>query len=131
MQVEVVGLHHVTLIVRDLDRAIDFYDRLFGFSPLPRAKLPLKGAWLARGPHQIHLVVSGEEIPDTNQHFAFSVADLDRSIQTLRDAGVQVTDPVYVGAKDPDWVSTMRQASLRDPDGNLLEINDVPWAGSA
>jgi len=128
MHVEVVGLHHVTLIVRDVERSIDFYDRLFGFRPLPRANLPLPGAWLARGPHQIHLVASGEPIPDTNQHFALSVGDLDKSIQILRDAGIEVTDPVYVGAKDPNWVSTMRQASLRDPDGNVLEINDVPWA---
>jgi len=125
--VDVVGLHHVTLIVTDVERSTAFFRDLFGYRALPRPNLPLDGAWLERGPHQIHLVVSGEEVPETNQHFALSVTDLDAAVAALRAAGHEVRGPVTVGAKDPEWRSTMRQASLRDPDGNVLEINDVPW----
>lgn len=50
--------------------------------------------------------------------FIFGVEDLDATVKKLRERGAQfVTEP-----KDqPNW--GIRTAHLRDPDGNLIEIN--------
>jgi predicted enzyme related to lactoylglutathione lyase len=44
------------------------------------------------------------------------VADLDATITEIRSHGVKVSDPEQVGPG--------RQAFLRDPSGNLIELNE-------
>jgi len=115
--VETAGLHHVALNVRDLDVALGFYVGALGLRPLPRPELAVPGAWLQAGPSQVHLVVVTEPRPDRGQHFALAVADLEAVIADLEARGVAVTrlDPV-AGAG--------RQAFVRDPFGNLIELNE-------
>ncbi len=81
-----------------------------------RPDFPFDGAWLDAGPQQVHLI--DKPVPDAlGQHFAVGVADLDAAVAELRARGVQVSDPVPVGAS--------RQAFLRDPSGNSVELQEV------
>jgi len=60
-----IGLHHGSLIVQDLQRSLNFYCRIMGFThDLQRPDLGFDGVWLDVGKQQIHLLV----LPETEQH---------------------------------------------------------------
>ena len=112
----VADIHHVSLNVADVDRALALYRDVLGMQVLPRPELPVDGVWLDAGNgRQGHLIVA--DVPDDRgQHVAFAVADLDAIVATLRDAGVRIGDPMPVGD------TGIRQAFAIDPDGNRLEF---------
>ncbi len=111
----VADIHHVSINVSDLDRALGFYVDVLGLSTLPRPDLAVDGAWLAAGDgREIHLIVA--DVPgDLGQHFAFLVDDIDASCAELRGRDIDVAGPFPIG--------TARQAFFHDPDGNRLELN--------
>jgi len=109
------GVHHVSLNVRDVEEAVGFYAEVLGMAPLERPDLGFPGAWLACGAQQLHLMrVEGHQAPE-GQHVAFAVEDLDAALEVLAAAGVRASGarPVPGGG---------RHAFLRDPSGNLLEL---------
>jgi glyoxylase I family protein len=112
---QVVGVHHVSINVDDVEAATAFY--VDGLGLQPRADRPafgFGGAWLDAGGQQLHLIEAA--VPnDRGQHFALRVADLDGTIDELRAAGIDVSDASPVG--------TGRQAFLHDPAGNLVELH--------
>jgi glyoxylase I family protein len=112
----VADIHHVSLNVSDTDRALGFYRDVLGMPVLPRPDFAFGGAWLDAGNgRQVHLIEAG--VPgDLGQHVAFRVDDLDRVVDALRAAGVEVPDPWAVGD------TPIRQTFLHDPDGNRLEL---------
>ncbi|MDE1149811.1 MAG: VOC family protein [Azospirillaceae bacterium] len=59
--------------------------------------------------------------PDKQAMFNFRVTELDRLLQDLRDAGIEV-------ATNPEWDSaeTGRFARIHDPEGNPLELWEPP-----
>jgi glyoxylase I family protein len=112
----VADIHHVSLNVSDVERALDFYAGVLGMTTLPRPDFPFGGAWLdAGGGRQIHLI-EAEPPRDHGQHVAFVVGDLDATVTTLRDHGCDVSDPRPVGD------TGIRQVFTLDPDGNRLEF---------
>lgn len=116
----VAGIHHVSLNVSDVDRAVAFYVGLLGLRVLDRPDFSFAGAWLAAPDgRQIHLIHA--DVPDDRgQHMAFGVDDLDAAVDHLRDAGVEVRGPKFVAD------TSIRQAFFSDPDGNRLELNAAP-----
>lgn len=113
---EVVGLHHVSVNVADLDRSLAFYCDRLGLEPAPRPEIGVDGAWLDVAPgQQLHLVVGG--VPsDYGQHLALEVDDLDATAGELRDAALKVRGPFPVGD------TPIRQMFTFDPDGNRIEF---------
>ena len=112
-----VALHHVSINVRDVAPALAFYTETLGFTPRgDRPDFPFGGAWLDVGGQQVHLIEG--DVPDgLGQHFAIQVSDLDATVAELRQRGVRVSDPSPVGSN--------RQAFLRDPSGNSIELQEV------
>lgn len=112
--VQVLGVHHVSLNVADVDEALAFYTGTLGLGVRSdRPAFGFGGAWLDVGGQQIHLI----EAPtpsNLGQHLALQVADLDATVAELRTQGVEVTDPKPVGPG--------RQAFLVDPSGNAVEL---------
>jgi glyoxylase I family protein len=111
------AIHHVSINVSDVDRALTFYRDLLGMVRLPRPNFEFDGAWLEAGTGgQVHLIVS--PVPkDMGQHFALRVDDVDHVVTTLRAAGIETPDPIPVGD------TGMRQTFVSDPDGNRVEFN--------
>ena len=110
------GVHHVSINVRDVDEAAKFYLEVLELEKLPRPDFGFPGLWLRSGGQEIHLMqVDGHEAPE-GQHFAFKVESLDAVIAELEERGVKVSKPY-------DLPGGARQAFLRDPSGNLLELN--------
>jgi glyoxylase I family protein len=115
--VRIADLHHVSINVSDVDRAVSFYVDVLGLELLPRPELGIGGAWLGlAGGSQIHLI-EAEVPPDVGQHFAMAVDDIDAAVGALRANGVTVRGPQPVGD------TGARQAFFADPDGNRLELN--------
>jgi len=113
---KVVGLHHVSINVRDVEAAQTFYVDVLGLcSRGDRPAFAFDGAWLDAGTQQVHLIESA--VPDDRgQHFALQVEDLDAAVADLRRRGVDVSDPVPIGPA--------RQAFVHDPSGNLVELHE-------
>jgi glyoxylase I family protein len=110
------GLHHVSLNVRNVPAALDFYTQVLGLTErADRPDFSFGGAWLDAGGQQIHLI-EADVPPSLGQHFALAVSDLDAVVAELRGQGVTVTDPVPVG--------TGRQSFLDDPAGNRVELQE-------
>src|ERR1700690_2877430 len=64
------GLHHVSLNVRDVPAALDFYTRVLGLTQrADRPDFSFGGAWLDAGGQQIHLI-EADVPPSLGQHFA-------------------------------------------------------------
>jgi glyoxylase I family protein len=113
-EVQVLGVHHVSLNVADVDAALDFYTRVLGLAErADRPAFGFGGAWLDVGDQQIHLIEATTP-PSLGQHLALHVADLDATVAELRDGGVEVSDPSPIGPG--------RQAFLLDPSGNAVEL---------
>jgi len=115
--VQLLGVHHVAINVTDVDEAVEFYVDKLGMSRrTDRPDFGFGGAWLDAAGQQLHLLEAAVP-PNSGQHFALWVEDLDAVIVELRGRGVGVSDPITVG--------TDRQAFLADPAGNGIELHEV------
>jgi len=116
-----LGLHHVSLLIADLERALAFYRDALGMSVSEaRPDLGYPGAWLETGHQQIHLlqlsnpdpVIGRPEHGGRDRHVALLIRDLDVLRRSLEANGV-----AYTLSK-----SGRRALFCRDPDGNALEF---------
>jgi len=131
--VEVIGIDHVYLAVRDPAAAEGFYDRVLAGVLGYR-----KGASVIGGDPHVHYynrhfgfslrpARAGTPPHDPYapglHHFCFRVEDeaaVDRASAELRAAGVTTTDPRYYPEYAPDYYATF----FTDPDGVRLEITN-------
>lgn len=117
----VLALHHVSLVVADTARALNFYCGVLGLAvDQNRPDLGYPGAWLVIGHQQIHLL----ELPNPDpiegrpahggrdRHTAMLVSDLQAIMQKLAAANIG-----YTLSK-----SGRRALFCRDFDGNALEL---------
>ena len=111
------GIHHVNITVGDRDEAMAFYCVLLGLTErTDRPDFPFPGAWLDVGAQQFHLVVGTPRTPD-GDHVAILVNDLEDAVAEVSAAGVAVTSIRAAG--------TSRQAFVRDPWGNRIELHEL------
>jgi glyoxylase I family protein len=132
MPVEVIGIDHVYVAVRDLGRSEGFYDRVMGVLGYRKIQSAIGG-----DPH-VHyynrqfgfsLRPARPAAPDHDpyapglHHFCFRVLDeraVDRAAAELRNVGVAVTDPRLYPEYAADYYATF----FTDPDGVRLEITN-------
>jgi lactoylglutathione lyase len=115
-------LHHVRLLVSDVDAAIAFYRDVLGFE-LQWGEAAIGYASFAGG-RGVDLSVFArggqpEAAPPSGDRALLSlqVDDVDAEVARLRDLGV----PIAAEPRDePGW--GLRVAYVRDPDGTLLEL---------
>ncbi|MCU7929887.1 MAG: VOC family protein [Candidatus Thiodiazotropha sp. (ex Codakia rugifera)] len=116
-----IQLHHVSLIVADTQRALDFYAGLLGLEiDTSRPDLGYPGAWLNVGDRQIHLLELANPDPiahrpthgGRDRHTAFTIDDFAAMRDKLDRAGIDYT-----------LSHSGRQALFcRDPDQNAVEL---------
>ena len=120
----IIALNHVSLLVADTARSLDFYQGLLGLE-LDRARpvMDFPGAWLIVGAAQIHLLelpaLPRVDLPEhggRDRHFALNVLDLDQITAALASKGIS-----YTLSR-----SGRRALFCRDPDGNAVELVEVP-----
>ncbi len=115
---ELGPVHHVSINCADVDAAAPFYTDILGMSQLDRPDFGFNGRWLRTpGGGEVHLIEVADWVPPKGQHWAFKVDDIDATVAELRDAGVEVRDPVPLPG------TPARQTFFFDPAGNMIEIN--------
>jgi len=117
----IIALNHVSLLVKDTARALEFYQGLLGLElDESRPQMTFPGAWLVVGAAQIHLLeislaATQAELPEhggRDRHLALDVVDLG-AIEVVLEAA----DIPYTPSR-----SGRRALFCRDPDGNAVEL---------
>jgi catechol 2,3-dioxygenase-like lactoylglutathione lyase family enzyme len=116
MAFRVGGLHHVAIVVNDLDEARAFYCAGLELAEIERPAFESAGFWLQLGGQELH-VSQGDDPASKRNHFALSVDGLDDAVAHLEAKDI----PVRRGG---DIRGAGRQAFIRDPWGNLIELNE-------
>lgn len=113
--VQTSGIHHVSLGADDVEASAAFYCEVLGGRLLDRPDFGFPGAWIEIGGSQVHLIQSAEP-PSGANHFALQVADRDAAVEELRSRGAEVQSVDLARGAG-------KQAFLKDPSGNLIELN--------
>ena len=121
-------LTHVRLLVDDVARAVAFYRDVLGLEVTLETEggiyyeLDAGDVILALFRRDLMRQMLGMGLPPATQSdpaaLTFAVADVDATARLLEGRGAEIV----AGPKDYE-VAFLRVAHLRDPDGNLLEIN--------
>jgi lactoylglutathione lyase len=105
---KLVGINHVALEVDDLDRALEFYGRVFEFEL--RGRIPGM-AFIDMGDQFLALSErGGPRSPDAERHFGIVVDDKEAVREALEREGVELAPG--------------RGLNFRDPWGNLFQVVD-------
>ncbi len=118
----IAGIHHVSFLIADLNRACAFYEEVLGLQRnTSRPFMSFDGVWYdVAQDQQIHLMMlpdvgAGLQRPlhgGRDRHVAFKVSDMAQLITQLDKAGISYT------------LSQSGRSALfcRDPDQNALEF---------
>jgi lactoylglutathione lyase len=125
-------IRHTMMLVKDLDRSIDFYTRLLGMdlqrlrpSPDKNERVGYVGYGTEDEFPSLELIETGgpgnvKETPRWYGHVAIYVSDLYKLSERLKAEGVKFTlDPQPNRPGGPDHV-----AFIEDPDGYVLELTE-------
>lgn len=130
MPVEVIGIDHVFVAVRDLERSSEFYDRVMPILGFRKGEGEMGGAphVFYYGRHTVYALRPARDgTPDHDpyapglHHLCFRVVDeeaVDRAAGELAEAGVDAMKPRYYPEYGPDYYATF----FEDPDGIRLEV---------
>ena len=128
MKFRIHGYDHVGIRVSDPARSVQFY-RSLGFEPDPDFSNDRVSELVSADGTRINLIFNGERRPNNvlmdeavkwpgHTHAAFIVDSLDRLLAWAEAEGIAITEgPV-------DWDRRIT-CFLRDPDGNVLEFNEL------
>lgn len=125
--INIVGFHHVSLTVTDLEKSKHFYGTVLGLPELDRPPFDFPGAWYQAGDQQIHLIQYPEattfrptnNIDTKDGHIALRVKNYEETVQHLKKHNVPYKE--NHGTK-----SGFIQVFCMDPDRNLIEFNVEP-----
>jgi len=115
-------INHVSVNAKDLAVSVEFYVDVFGAEPIPTPNFGLPVQWLALGESQLHLFERDLD-PSSHHHFAVTVEDLEPVYRRAEARGA--FENRAFGNHLVELPGDMTQTYLRDPAGNLIEI-DTP-----
>jgi len=117
-------INHVSINAQNLQESVDFYVELLGAEPIATPNFGLPVQWLAFGPTQLHLF-ERDLTPTSHHHFGITVDDLEPVYRAAERR--KAFDDIAFRNRLVELPGDVVQLYLRDPAGNLLEI-DSPGA---
>lgn len=122
-----VAIDHYAINVVDLNRSVDFYQKVFGLQEITNGTGLAHIKWLRLGTTQeLHIIQvdSLDKKLPKGVHLALAVSDFDRFRESIEALNLDYSD--WPGAAKaistrPDKV---RQLYFQDPDGYWVEVND-------
>jgi catechol 2,3-dioxygenase-like lactoylglutathione lyase family enzyme len=115
-----IRINHVSVNARDLPASVAFYVDVLGAEPIPTPNFGLPVQWLELGRTQLHLFERDLQ-PTSHHHFAVAVDDLEPVYRAADRRGA--FDHDAFGNHLVELPGDMVQLYLRDPAGNLVEID--------
>lgn len=115
---QLTGIHHVSILVPDMEQAVAFYRDSLGLKEVVRPSnfvTPVR--WFEIGEQQVHLIPADAPDAVSPRHFALHVDDCDAARATLAARGVEIQETVPIAGAKRFFIS--------DPAGNNLEI--IQW----
>ena len=115
-----VGLNHVSIAAHDLEESVAFYVGVFGLQPVATPDFGFPVQWLLAGNRQLHLFERPDD-PPTYAHFSLELADPVSAYRVAKERGL--LDGTTFGYAIAELPGGELQMYLRDPSGNLIEVN--------
>ena len=112
--------NHVSVHAFDLEESLGFYMDVFGLERLPSPNFSTHVEWLRVGEQQLHLFKSENPAPRSH-HFALDVDDFEAAY--LKAKELELLDDETFGAAVRELPDGAVQMYIRDPSGNLVEVN--------
>ncbi len=113
------GFTHVSIGATDLEESVGFYRDFFGMEEVPSPDFSGPVRWLRVGGLQLHLFLDESPAP-ARHHFALDVDDFEEAYKKAEELDVRDGDRYSTVRELPDGAVQMY---LRDPAGNLVEVN--------
>lgn len=110
-----IGVHHLLLMVSDMERSKAFYTDLLGFDIRPDAKPLPDGRSFIAFRQGLGITEGGPGDGRQMDHLAFEVRNVAALNARLKDAGIEFTRELGDGPYG-------KAIYVRDPDGNELEL---------
>jgi catechol 2,3-dioxygenase-like lactoylglutathione lyase family enzyme len=114
------GINHVSIHANDLEASVRFYVELLDAVLLDTPNFGVPVQWIGLGETQLHVFLRDECVPQTYHHFAITVEELEPVYRRAEAMGA--FDNAH-GAHLIELPGDIAQAYVRDPAGNLMEIN--------
>lgn len=125
--VKVKHIHHMNLVVDDLEKAGEFYGRILGLRQIKRPNIEPPGLWFGYEANELHISLNpdlkggrthlslhGQERGREGRHVAFTMdGSVDDIAKLLETEGI----PYVRGT------AGLPQIFCEDPSGNFLELN--------
>jgi catechol 2,3-dioxygenase-like lactoylglutathione lyase family enzyme len=113
--VQVYGINHVGIEVDDAQKAVEFYEDVFGLKMLKGGE---GAAWCQLGHHQFLAIFEVDELrPDRAKHFGLMVRD-DAQIEAVK-AKLRGTYGLHVNE------GGFTRCDFKDPWGNHIQVGDL------
>jgi catechol 2,3-dioxygenase-like lactoylglutathione lyase family enzyme len=117
---KVTGFNHLSIGSKNLAESVKFYKSVLGMETIPTYNFGFKTAYLRCGDLQLHIFELEDSIP-FYQHFAVDVDDFHAAYDAAKAIGALDSSAFRNPVNElPDGCVQMY---LRDPAGNLLEID--------
>ena len=117
---KVTGFNHLSIGSRNLEESVKFYQTVLGMQAIPSYNFGFKTKYLRCGDLQLHIFELEDQIP-VYQHFAVDVDDFHAAYDAAKAIGALDSTTFRNPVNElPDGCVQMY---LRDPAGNLLEID--------
>ncbi|MDO6761182.1 VOC family protein [Tamlana sp. 2_MG-2023] len=121
------SINHIAISVRDVNEAVDFYQKVLGLKEIKNTASNSKTRWLLLGEgKQLHLIPRPDAEIKTNKavHFALATSQLGTVIKHLETLKLDYSDWLDTPNKDYIRQDKIRQIYFQDPNGYWIEIND-------
>ena len=115
-------LNHVSVSAPDLAASVRFYVDVLGLEPVATPNFGFPVQWLRAGERQLHLFERPHAAP-TYHHFGMTVDDLPAVYRRAKELGC--LDSETFAGHLVELPGDTLQLYLRDPAGNLVEVNAV------
>lgn len=114
----IIGMNHITLAIKDIDKSFAFYRNILGLKPLVKWD---KGAYFLAGDFWFCLNVDDSQLSNPGYtHYAFTVTkeQFDKMSDVIINSGIEIFK---------ENTSPGESLYFLDPDGHKLEIHVGNW----
>ncbi|GAK78007.1 VOC family protein [Nonlabens sp. Asnod3-H03] len=120
-------INHIALSVKDVDKSVSFYQKVFNFKEIENTASNSLTRWLSIGNGmQLHLIPRPNALIKTNKavHFALTTSEFENFVLRLKKLNIEYSDWLGTALKDYIRKDGIQQVYFQDPDAYWIEVNN-------